>query len=121
VGDKKAKPQPDQVDAAAAREIRRFLLGEKVLDLLKTPLWIASLWIPLQAVRPMIEDLAGKDTQVSGAMSISIGYAVVATAGWVNSNRKLRNLQRAEVNLSARMGRMGLDIKAEQTTREATE
>lgn len=64
-------------------------------------LYIAALWIPLQAVRPIAEAFAGKDTSVTLTITITIGLSVAFGAGMLailvrtrEQRRELRRLRR---------------------------
>jgi hypothetical protein len=45
--------------------------------------WIASLWIPLQAVQPIAEDLAGEDTSVTFTFTFSVAISIALGAGMI--------------------------------------
>lgn len=50
--------------------------------------FVLALWLPMRALAPMVADLAGKTTTVSGALQVSISVSVVTTIGYVVENRR---------------------------------
>lgn len=83
-------PVPPQV----ALQLRRY-------DLLKSLVpvaYIASLWIPIRAVQPIAEALAGRNTDVTITITISIALTIALGAGVVallrRSSAQRQELQR---------------------------
>lgn len=50
-------------------------------------------WVPLQAIRPMVEDLAGKSTNLTLTMSIAYAAAVASTVGVGVQSMRVRNFK----------------------------
>jgi hypothetical protein len=82
------KNQPDPLLAA------KYALIEKVIDVVKVPVWLLVSWVPLQPIREIFGDLAGKDTNVNILASAAATWGTVATAGWVQSAAKSRGRQK---------------------------
>lgn len=60
-------------------QLRRYELLKSLVPIT----WIASLWIPLQAVLPIAEVLAGRDTNVTVTITVSIALTIALGAGMV--------------------------------------
>jgi hypothetical protein len=74
-----ARKNPTTAELLTAQKYR---LVERIAELLRWPLIVASAWVPLTAMQPLVHDLAGKDTKVNAALSITVTWGLVASAGW---------------------------------------
>jgi len=73
----------------------KYRLIEKAIDVLKWPAIVATSWIPASAMQPMVHDLAGKDTRIDAALSITVTWGTVASAGWANSAYQSRKRKKS--------------------------
>lgn len=117
-GSRGTPPQPP------ARAVRRVPLTEydltelrlkyahrrSVTEGLKWVAYILAAWIPLQPIQNIFQDLAGKDTNLNVAISISLAYSAVSTVGWAitgtHSRRRKTALRTLRAQLSAAQGRV---------------
>jgi hypothetical protein len=60
-------------------------------------------YIPLQAVQPMIDDLAGKDTNVTMSVSLSIAINVVLAGTFFVQKARMKRQQRELIRLRGRL------------------
>lgn len=82
-------PTPAEVLTA-----RKYQVIERAIELVKWPFIILVSWVPATAMQPMVHDLAGKDTNVNAALSVTVTWGLVSSAGWAysaNSARKRKN------------------------------
>lgn len=88
--------QPPQV----ALQLRRYDL----LKMLVPVAWIATVWVPLRAVQPIAQALAGKDTTVTVTVTVSIVLSIALGAGVVallrRSSAQRQELQRQRRRIS---------------------
>jgi len=87
-----------QIPPQVALQLRRY-------DLLKSLVpvaYIASLWVPIRAVQPIAEALAGKDTNVTITIAISIVFSIALGAGVVALLRR-SSTQRQELQRQRRL------------------
>jgi hypothetical protein len=67
---------------------------------------VGMLYFPLQAIEPMVEDLAGKSTDVTTSFSFTVAISVVVTGAYFNqrikNGQQKRELQRLRARLEAR-------------------
>jgi hypothetical protein len=74
--------RPTQAEA----QLRRYELLKSLVNIL----WVVSLWVPLQAARPIAETFAGKDTNVEFTLTVSLGISVALGAGLLAQLTKAR-------------------------------
>lgn len=70
-------PTPSEVLTA-----QKYRMIERGMELLKYPVCILATWLPITAMQPMVHDLAGRETKVDAALSVTITWGVVSSAGW---------------------------------------
>lgn len=115
-GSSKNEVELARLRLAEKQEARRFAREQSILDVVKWGVWLAALWIPISAARPIVESLAGKDTEVTGSLTASLMMTGVTGLGWAVTGARSRSRGRALVRLRARAGRLGLDLDAESTS-----
>jgi len=75
-------------------QLRRYELYKWLVPVV----WIASLWIPLQAILPIARALAGRQTNVSVTLTLSIVVSLAFGAGmlamFIRSRAQRRELRR---------------------------
>jgi hypothetical protein len=79
------------------RVARRYDLAKSLVPVA----WIAALWIPIQAAVPIARALAGKHTDLTVTISISIAFTVALGAGVASLLRKNKE-QRDELRRQRR-------------------
>jgi hypothetical protein len=93
--------------AAARYSLLRLLIT--VVGLL---LAIAMLWIPLQAVQPMVDALAGKNTRVSLVITLTVVLTVAISGGlgamWVKMRRQRAQIQQMRTRIQVLEARQGV-------------
>jgi hypothetical protein len=87
-------------------EILRVQRRYDLLTRLAPAVWIASLWIPLQAVQPIADALAGKDTNVAVTVSVSIVVTLSVSAGLIALMRRTREQRKELERLRKRCGEL---------------
>ena len=94
-----------------ARVGQRYALARQAIP---PALWIVSLWVPLQAVQPIADTLAGQDTSLSVTFSVTIGISIALGAGMMALLGRSRG-QRAEL---LRLRKRCVDLEQELGERE---
>jgi hypothetical protein len=60
----------------------RYQLWSRVVDGARVAIWIAVAWLPLTAVAEIARNVAGKNTQFTATVSVTIAISVFLSAGW---------------------------------------
>lgn len=88
----------------------QYRLGRLIVVTLGVPTTILSLWLPLQAVREIVEAVAGKTTDISIVVKVTIGVTVALTltmsaavAKLITQRRELRRLRNRVSELERRL------------------
>jgi hypothetical protein len=61
---------------------------EQAVGGLKVAAWILVSWVPLQLIERMARDIAGKSTNFSATVSITVTLTILVFIGWGISARK---------------------------------
>lgn len=68
--------------------------------------FVLVLWVPLQAVIPMVADLAGKTTNVSLVATLSLTVSIATTTGYVVEVKRRRKAERELTDVRGRLEQM---------------
>jgi len=68
-----------KIRAADNRSIRRFRLFTQLTHGGTIAAWIVAAWVPLQAVRSIVGDVAGKETTFDATVNVSLAVSVALT------------------------------------------
>jgi hypothetical protein len=100
-----------KIQAAENRSIRRFRLFTQLSHGLIGAVWIAIAWVPLQAVRAIVGDVAGKETTFDATVNVSLAASVllsisltVSVAMNIERRSKVRRLRQRTDELEELLG-----------------
>jgi hypothetical protein len=79
-----------------ARLHRRYQLASDTLPWLGRVALVASSFLPLWAIQPMVGDLAGKETNINAVASVSLTASVVLGGTAIAQRRRIQS-QREEL------------------------
>lgn len=109
------KSRTPQLSEGAVRQVLRFETYRLVARVAAWPIRIACLWFPLQALQPIAEALAGKDTSVTTSIQIAWGATLgmlVVTVSLYGQNRRLKKrANEVESAEDAIYRRLGLELE----------
>ena len=80
------------------RSLARYQLVRPTIYALTTVLSIVAMWVPLRAIQPIVDALAGRETNVTLTVSITVAFTLIlggsAIAMWVKLQRQKAELIR---------------------------
>jgi hypothetical protein len=80
----------------------RYQIWQRVVEGVRTASWIVAAWVPLQAVRGMAGDLAGKSTTLDANVNVAITVSVFLSVGWAVSVVKSHSRKKKILHLRKR-------------------
>jgi hypothetical protein len=87
-------------------DVRRAMARYDVLKRLVPVVWIVAAWVPLQAIYPIADVLAGKHTNVALTFSVSIAISLALGSGYVALIRRARAQASELLRLRERCARL---------------
>jgi uncharacterized membrane protein (DUF106 family) len=86
-----SKRKKEEKERSERFQMQRMVKRYELLQWSVPPLiWIASLWIPLQAVLPIAHELAGKNTALTFSFTFSVVVSIAATGAMLGLIFKYR-------------------------------
>ncbi|QOC90424.1 hypothetical protein [Micromonospora craniellae] len=80
----------------------KYQLYAKINDSGRVVLWILSSAIPLLVIAQIAEQIAGKETNLTASLSVTISIAIVFSAGWAITARRSHERKREIDRLRSR-------------------
>lgn len=96
--------------------MQRVMARYELLTRCVPALWIAALWIPLQAIYPIAKVLAGKHTDVTLTVSISIAITLALGGGYFALWRRTKAQRDEIIRLRGRTSELEGELKATKAT-----
>lgn len=96
--------------------VERYRIYRYLTTFIGLAFLVAVTWVPLQAIEPIVSELAGKDTNINGVLNVSIAISItllltLAGTGFkiVHQGKELRRQRDRIVELEMRLLERPLD------------